>query len=163
MLLESNHINILLSFVRSISKSNDPDQLLSLNKVYENIFSNKLIYFLCIKQRSSLLFNYLLKQIRDRTESRQNLLIDQRLENLIISLAYLAVELDNKCKVEKKFRLNFYLIFFILLKIRADILKVLIDFYQKIPTATYYKLASFNYKHSKKRINSINLIRLFLF
>jgi hypothetical protein len=49
MLLESNHINILLSFVRSISKSNDPDQLLSLNKVYENIFSNKLIYFLCIK------------------------------------------------------------------------------------------------------------------
>ncbi len=104
MLLESNHVNILLSFVRSISKSNDPDQLLSLNKVYENIFLNKLIYFcflLYIKQRSSLLFNYLLKQIRDRTESKQNILIDQRLENLIISLAYLAVELDNKCKVEK--------------------------------------------------------------
>ena len=49
MLLESNHINILLSFVRSISKSNDPDQLLSLNKVYENIFLNKAIYFLYIK------------------------------------------------------------------------------------------------------------------
>jgi len=36
MLLESNHINILLSFVRSISKSNDPDQLLSHNKVLKN-------------------------------------------------------------------------------------------------------------------------------
>jgi hypothetical protein len=36
MLLESNHLNILLSFVRSISKSNDPDQLLSYNKVFLN-------------------------------------------------------------------------------------------------------------------------------
>jgi hypothetical protein len=33
MLFELNHINVLLSFVRAISKSNDPDQILSLNKV----------------------------------------------------------------------------------------------------------------------------------
>jgi hypothetical protein len=40
-----------------------------------------------------------LKQIRDRTESKHKILIDQRLENIIIALAYLAVELDDKCKV----------------------------------------------------------------
>ncbi len=36
MLLESNHINILLSFVRSISRSNNPDELLIYNKVLQN-------------------------------------------------------------------------------------------------------------------------------
>ncbi|CAF4498382.1 unnamed protein product, partial [Rotaria sp. Silwood2] len=112
MLLESNHINILLSFVRSISKSNDPDQLLSHNK------------------RSSLLLNFLLKQIRDHTESDQKLLIDQRLENTIIALAYLAVELNDRCKI------------------RQDIITVLLDFYQRIPTAKYYELASYNYKYA---------------
>ncbi|CAF4828998.1 unnamed protein product, partial [Rotaria sp. Silwood1] len=112
MFLETNHINILLSFVRSISKSNDPDQLLSHNK------------------RSSLLLNVLLKQIRDRIESDHKLLIDQRLENNIIALAYLAVELNDRCKIRK------------------DIIKVLLDFYQKIPTARYYEIASYNYKYA---------------
>jgi hypothetical protein len=111
MLLESNHINILLSFVRSISRSNDPDQLLSDNK------------------RSFQLIQ-LLKRIRDRTQTEQKLNIDQRLENILISLAYLAVELPDKCQI------------------RAEILKVLIDFYQKIPTAKFYEVASFNYKHA---------------
>ncbi|CAF3814494.1 unnamed protein product, partial [Rotaria sordida] len=111
MLLEGNHINILLSFVRSISKSNDPDQLLSHNK------------------RSSLLLNLLLKQIHDRTES-DKLLIDQRLENIIIALAYLAVELNHGCQIRK------------------DIVKVLLDFYQKIPKARYYEIASHNYKYA---------------
>lgn len=35
MATEFHHFNILLSFVRSISRSNDPDQLLSNNKVPE--------------------------------------------------------------------------------------------------------------------------------
>jgi hypothetical protein len=112
MLLESNHINILLSFVRSISRSNDPDQLLSDNK------------------RASHLLNSLLKQIRDRIQTDQRFTIDQRLENVIISLAYLSVELAERCKI------------------RAEIIKVLIDFYQKIPTAKYYEVASFDYKHA---------------
>ena len=33
MLFDLNHKNILLSFIRPISKANDPDQLLSHNKV----------------------------------------------------------------------------------------------------------------------------------
>ncbi|CAF4217174.1 unnamed protein product [Rotaria sp. Silwood2] len=112
MLLESNHINILLSFIRSISKSNDPDQLLSYNK------------------RASILLNLLLKQVRDHIQLDHRLRIDQRLENIIISLAYLAVELTDACKI------------------RAEIVQVLIDFYEKIPTAKYYETASFNYKHT---------------
>ncbi|CAF1047050.1 unnamed protein product [Rotaria sordida] len=112
MLLESTHINILLSFIRSISKSNDPDQLLSYNK------------------RASILLNSLLKQVRDRILSNHTLTIDQRLENIIISLAYLAVELTDRCDI------------------RAEIVQVLIDFYQKIPTAKYYEIASFDYKHT---------------
>ncbi|CAF3557038.1 unnamed protein product [Rotaria sp. Silwood1] len=112
MLLESNHINILLSFVRSISKSNDPDQLLSYNK------------------RASLLLNSLLTQVRDHIQSDHKLTIDQRLENIIISLAYLAVELTEGCQI------------------RTEIVQILIDFYEKIPTAIYYEIASFNYKHT---------------
>ncbi|UJR22456.1 hypothetical protein I4U23_025514 [Adineta vaga] len=112
MLFESNHLNILLSFVRSLSKSNDPDQLFSTN------------------ERCSSLLNLLLKQICDRIESNSKLRIDQRLENLIIAVGYLAVELNDKCKI------------------RAEIIKVLIDFYQKLPTATYYEIATFNYKHA---------------
>jgi hypothetical protein len=46
-----------------------------------------------------LLLNLLLKQIRDRTETDSKLLIDQRLENLITALGYLAVELNDKCQV----------------------------------------------------------------
>jgi hypothetical protein len=38
---------------------------------------------------------------------------------------------------------------FVFVQIRAEILKVLFDFYQKIPTAKYYEVASFNYKHGK--------------
>ena len=40
MLLETNHIDVLLSFVRSISKLNDPDQLLSYNKVSALVTDN---------------------------------------------------------------------------------------------------------------------------
>jgi len=39
-----------------------------------------------------------------------------------------------------------------ILQIRAEIIKVLIDFYQKIPTAKYYEVASFDYKHGKNSI-----------
>ncbi|CAF2142912.1 unnamed protein product, partial [Rotaria magnacalcarata] len=112
MLLESSHTNILLSFVRSISKSNDPDQLLSYN------------------QRASRLLSSLLKQIRDRIQPDHPVIIDQRLENVLISLAYLAVELTDRSEV------------------RADIVQVLLDFYQEIPNAKYYEVASNNYKHS---------------
>ncbi|CAF4395183.1 unnamed protein product [Rotaria socialis] len=111
MLLEPNHINILLSFVRSIARSNDPYQLLLHNK------------------RSSLLLDSLLKQIIDRTNSNHPLIIDQRLENIVIALAYLAVELQDKCQI------------------RQDILKVLLEIYPRIPTAKYYEVASCNYKH----------------
>ncbi|CAF2105312.1 unnamed protein product [Rotaria magnacalcarata] len=111
MFLESNHINILLSFVRSIARSNDPYQLLLHNK------------------RSSLLLDSLLKQIVDRTNSNHALIIDQRLENIVIALAYLAVELQDKCQI------------------RQDILKVLLEIYPRIPTAKYYEVASCNYKH----------------
>ncbi|CAF0893475.1 unnamed protein product [Adineta steineri] len=111
MLLESNHINILLSFVRTISKSNDPDKLLLDNK------------------RCSLLLNSLLKQIQDRSSSGSKFYIDQRLENIITAVGYLAVELDDKCKI------------------RAQIIKVLIEFYEKIPTAKYYEVATLSYKY----------------
>jgi len=45
MTTEFQHFNILLSFVRSICKSNDPDQLLSNNKVADrnNKFTNSII------------------------------------------------------------------------------------------------------------------------
>lgn len=48
MLSETNHLNILLSFVRSISKATDPDQLLSDNKVFflENKKSIRIINIL---------------------------------------------------------------------------------------------------------------------
>ena len=35
-------------------------------------------------------------------------------------------------------------------QIRAEIVRVLLEFYQRIPTAKYYDVASFNYKHGKK-------------
>jgi hypothetical protein len=41
-------------------------------------------------------------------------------------------------------------ILFFVLKIRTEIIKVLIDFYQRIPTAKYYEVGSFNYIHGKK-------------
>ncbi|CAF0765748.1 unnamed protein product [Adineta ricciae] len=112
MPLEANHLNILLSFIRSISKASDPDQLLEYNK------------------RASHLLNSLIKQVRDRTHSTHKLYIDQRLENVVLSLAYLAVELSDKCKI------------------REDIVKVLTGLYHKIPVAKYYEVASFNYKHA---------------
>ncbi len=56
MLLESNHINILLSFVRSISKSNDPDQLLSLNKVYSPFNEIYSMFILCSVLRCYLIY-----------------------------------------------------------------------------------------------------------
>ncbi len=53
-----------------------------------------------------------------------------------------------------KFPFHFFLsyFYFILLKIRIEIIKVLIDFYQKIPTAKYYEVASFNYKHGRTQL-----------
>lgn len=94
--------------------------------------------------------NALLQQIRDRNQSNGIISIDQRFENLIISLAYLAVELDSKCKVLTFmciYRLTFF--FFIsLFKIRIQITEVLLDFYQKLSNAEYYDIASFEYKHS---------------
>ena len=42
----------------------------------------------------------------------------------------------------------FNLIF--ILKIRKEIVQVLLDFYQKLPTAKYYEIATFNYKHGRK-------------
>lgn len=39
--------------------------------------------------------------------------------------------------------------FFLFVKIRTEIIQVLINFYQETPTAKYYEVAAFNYKHSK--------------
>ncbi|CAF0823433.1 unnamed protein product [Adineta ricciae] len=112
MLLEFNQLNILLSFARSFSRTDDPDKLFSGN------------------QRCSSLLNLFLKQIRDRIDPNVKLYIDQRLENLVVAIGYLAIELSDRCKI------------------RADIVKVLLDFYQKLPTARYYEAATFTYKHT---------------
>jgi hypothetical protein len=43
------------------------------------------------------------------------------------------------------------LLFYSYFQIRAEIIKILIDFYQKIPTAKYYEVPSSDYKHGKKK------------
>lgn len=47
---------------------------------------------------------------------------------------------------QKEEKFNVFFVF----KIREDVVQALIDFYQKLPTAKYYEVASFNYKHGKK-------------
>ncbi len=49
------------------------------------------------------------------------------------------------------------------MQIRAEIIKVLIDFYQKIPTAKYYEVASFDYKHGKNLIKKNSKSFIFFF
>lgn len=108
------------------------------------------------------MLNLFLKQIRDRIENDHKPQVDQRLENIVIALAYLAVELNDQCQV-LYFRLHIYLIFvlFFFTKIRKNIVKVLLDFYQRLPTARYYEVASYNYKHGIEtflfnKLNKIN-------
>jgi hypothetical protein len=48
------------------------------------------------------------------------------------------------------------------LKIRTEIIKVLIDFYRRIPTAKYYEVASYNYKHGKNKIYWITISLFFV-
>ena len=50
-------------------------------------------------QRSSHLLQSLLNQVQSRIQTEEKVTVDQRLENIIITLAYLAVELPDRCQV----------------------------------------------------------------
>ncbi|CAF3629224.1 unnamed protein product, partial [Didymodactylos carnosus] len=80
------------------------------------------------QNRANILLNSLLKKIRELLR-HSTLSIDHRTENIIVALAILVVEANDG------------------LKLKQDVIKVLLEFYQKLPTARYYEIPPSTYKH----------------